>query len=65
MKRTPTSPRTSDNDVAVRIALMRETTEAAKSGVIRWEVRDRRLRAFFGVDDGSRAFDSERSSQGR
>ena len=62
---SPTTPRTSDSDAAVRIALMRETTEAATSGAIGWKVRDRRLRNFFRIGNASRAFDSDRSSEGR
>lgn len=60
MKTPPTSPNTSDADVAVRIALVREMTEAARNGVIGWSVRDHRLRAVFGIEDQSRAFDSSR-----
>ena len=56
----PTTPNTSDADVATRIALVREMTEAARNGVIAWKVRDRRLRGLFGVKDTSRAFDSSR-----
>ena len=56
----PPGPRTSDDEAAVRIALVREMTEAARAGAIRWEVRDRRLRALFGVRESSRAFDSTR-----
>jgi hypothetical protein len=60
MKTPPTSPNTSDADAAVRIALVREMTEAARSGVIAWNVRDHRLRAVFCVTENSRAFDSSR-----
>ncbi|HUG66958.1 MAG TPA: hypothetical protein VMM76_04350 [Pirellulaceae bacterium] len=60
MKTSPTNPNTSDADAAVRIALVREMTEAARSGVIGWSVRDRRLRALFRIDEKSRAFDSSR-----
>jgi hypothetical protein len=58
------SPRVPDSEVALRIALVRETTEAARSGAICWEARDRRLRAFFCVVDESRAFDSSRPCHG-
>ncbi len=60
MKPLPTSPNTSDADAAVRIALVREMTEAARSGAIGWSVRDRRLRALFCIESNSRAFDSSR-----
>jgi len=60
MKTTPIHPNTSDADLAVRIALVREMTEAARNGAIGWSVRDRRLRAVFRVDANSRAFDSSR-----
>lgn len=60
MKTPPTHPNTSDADAAVRIALVREMTEAARNGVIGWGVRDRRLRALFHIDENSRAFDSSR-----
>ncbi|MEO8499051.1 MAG: hypothetical protein ABI614_28640 [Planctomycetota bacterium] len=60
MKTPPTHPNTSDADAAVRIALVREMTEAARNGVVGWGVRDRRLRALFCVDENSRAFDSSR-----
>lgn len=56
----PTTPNTSDADVATRIALVREMTEAARNDVIPWRVRDRRLRELFGVKETSRAFDSTR-----
>ncbi|MDA1054390.1 MAG: hypothetical protein O3C40_28445 [Planctomycetota bacterium] len=56
----PTSPNTSDADVAVRIALVREMTEAARNGAIGWSVRDRRLRTLFRIHENSRAFDSSR-----
>ena len=60
MKNVPSSPRISDGEVALRIALVREMTEAARSGAIGWNVRDRRLRALFSVREDSRAFDSNR-----
>ena len=60
MMNTPTYPNASDADVAVRIALVREMTEAARSDVISWKVRDRRLRELFCVKESSRAFDSSR-----
>lgn len=60
MKTLPTSPNTSDADAAVRIALVREMTEAAQNGAIAWNVRDRRLRAVLGISENSRAFDSSR-----
>lgn len=60
MKARPTSPNTSDADAAVRIALVREMTEAARNGAIGWSVRDRRLRAVFSIAENSRAFDSSR-----
>jgi len=60
MKTPPTSPNTSDSDAAVRIALVRELTEAARNDVIAWRVRDRRLRVVFCISDYSRAFDSSR-----
>ncbi len=60
MKTPPTLPNTSDADAAVRIALVREMTEAARNGAIAWSVRDRRLRALFRIEDSSRAFDSSR-----
>lgn len=50
----------SDADAAVRIALVREMTEAARSGAVSWSVRDRRLRALFHIEENSRAFDSSR-----
>lgn len=56
----PTRPNTSDADVAVRIALVREMTEAARNGAIAWRVRDQRLRQLFCVQEASRAFDSSR-----
>ena len=64
MKNSPTTPRTSDSELAVRIALVREMTEAARAGVISWDVRDRRLRASFRVEDFSRAFDTRRPCHG-
>jgi hypothetical protein len=60
MKPSPTNPNTSDADAAVRIALVREMTEAARSGAVSWSVRDRRLRALFHIEENSRAFDSSR-----
>ena len=45
--KAPNSPNTSDADVAIRIASVREMTEAARDGVIGWRVRDRRLRELF------------------
>ena len=63
MKNTPTLPRMSDSDVATRIALVREMTEAARAGAICWDVRDRRLRNLFCVEEASRAFDSRRPCQ--
>jgi hypothetical protein len=60
MKTPPTSPNTSDADAAIRIALVREITEAARSDVIAWSVRDRRLRSVFCISDRSCAFDSSR-----
>ena len=60
MTNNPTAPRVADGEVAARIALVREMTEAARAGAIGWEVRDRRLRTLFGVREGSRAFDSRR-----
>ncbi len=56
----PNTPNTSDADVALRIALVREMTEAARSGAIGWSIRDRRLRAVFLIASNSRAFDSSR-----
>jgi len=56
--KAPTRTNTSDADAAVRIALVREMTEAARDGVIGWKVRDRRLRELFCVKETSRAFDS-------
>ena len=58
--KTSCSPNASDADVAARIALVHETTEAARNGVISWNVRDRRLRGLFTVKETSRAFDSLR-----
>ena len=60
MSGSPNSPRVPDSDAAVRIALVREMTEAARAGAIRWDVRDRRLRTLFCVAEDSRAFDSTR-----
>jgi hypothetical protein len=60
MKNLPGSPRISDSEVALRIALVREMTEAARTGAVGWHVRDRRLRTLFSVGDDSRAFDSRR-----
>ena len=60
MNPIPPSPRTSDSEVAMRIALVREMTEAAREGVICWAIRDRRLRTLFGVPETCRAFDSTR-----
>lgn len=65
MNGSPNSPRVADNDAAVRIALVREMTEAARAGAIRWDVRDRRLRKLFGVAERSRAFDSARPNYGQ
>lgn len=53
-------PNLPDADAAVRIAVVREMTEAARSGVIEWKVRDRRLRTLFQIKPSSRAFDSSR-----
>jgi hypothetical protein len=60
MKTIPTLPNAADADVAVRIALVREMTEAARNEAIAWSVRDRRLRALFRIEESSRAFDSSR-----
>lgn len=65
MDEIPTQPRTPDEEAALRIALVRETTEAAQAEVIGWDVRDRRLRSCFGISDESRAFDSSRPHYGR
>jgi hypothetical protein len=62
MKPHSNSPRVADSEAAVRIALVREMTEAARVGAIRWDVRDRRLRRLFCVAEASRAFDSTRPS---
>jgi hypothetical protein len=64
MNSRPNSPRISDSEVAMRLALVREMTEAARAGAIGWNVRDRRLRALFGVKEESRAFDSSRPCYG-
>ncbi len=64
MNESSNSPRTPDREVAVRIALVREMTEAARSGAIGWSVRDRRLRTLFCVHESSRAFDSTRPCYG-
>jgi hypothetical protein len=64
MKTNPGAPRIADSEAAVRIALVREMTEAAQAGVIGWDVRDRRLRMLFCVGDDSRAFDSKVPSRG-
>ena len=64
MKTSPSSPKIPDNEVAIRIALVREMTEAARVGAIRWAVRDRRLRTLFCVREASRAFDSTRPCYG-
>ncbi len=58
MSDVPSSPRIPDNELALRIALVREVTEAARSGAIGWSIRDRRLRSAFRVGENSRAFDS-------
>ena len=55
-----TPPNTSDADAAVRIAVVREVTEAARKGVIAWRVRDQRLRALFYIEAESPAFDTTR-----
>lgn len=60
MNDLPTGPKICDSELATRIALVREMTEAAREGVIGWDVRDRRLRSLFRVNQGSRAFDSRR-----
>jgi hypothetical protein len=65
MKSSSSDPSIPDSEVAVRIALVREMTEAAHAGAILWEVRDRRLRKLFCVPEQSRAFDSTRPSYGR
>ena len=62
MQPIPTTPRTPDSEAALRIAVVREMTEAARAGVIGWDVRDRRLRAFFEVRESSPAFNSRRPS---
>jgi hypothetical protein len=59
------NPTVPDSEAAMRIALVREMTEAARSGAIGWDVRDRRLRSLFCVSEKSRAFDSTRPSYGR
>ncbi len=64
MKTTTNSPRIPDSEVAMRIALVREMTEAARAGAICWDVRDRRLRALFCVREDSRAFDTTRPCYG-
>lgn len=65
MKNRPNDPSIPDSEVAMRIALVREMTEAARAGAIGWEIRDRRLRTLFCVHEESRAFDSTRPSYGR
>ncbi|MCH5376747.1 MAG: hypothetical protein JJ992_22505 [Planctomycetes bacterium] len=65
MKNSPSAPRIPDSELAMRIALVREMTEAAQAGVVGWEVRDRRLRMLFCIREDSRAFDSKRPSYGR
>jgi hypothetical protein len=65
MNSGPSNPSIPDSEIAVRIALVREMTEAAHAGAILWEVRDRRLRKLFRVPEKSRAFDSSRPSYGR
>ncbi len=65
MKINSSPPSVPDSELALRIALVREMTEAARAGVIGWEVRDRRLRTLFCVREESRAFDSTRPSYGR
>jgi hypothetical protein len=65
MKNSPNDPSIPDTEVAMRIALVREMTEAAHAGAIGWDVRDRRLRSLFCVQEDSRAFDSSRPSYGR
>lgn len=62
MENQPTRPRTPDSEVAARIALVREATEAAAAGAIHWQARDRRLRNLFRVRDTSRAFDRRHPS---
>lgn len=64
MNHNPTGPRIADAEVAARIALVREMTEAARSGAVSWDVRDRRLRSLFSVPPASRAFDSNRPTYG-
>jgi hypothetical protein len=59
------TPRIPDSELAMRIALVREMTEAARSGAVCWHVRDRRLRLLFDVGEGSRAFDSSRPCHGQ
>jgi len=65
MQTSSNTPRVPDPEVAVRIALVREMTEAARSGDIGWSIRDRRLRLLFGVPEESRAFDSTRPCYGK
>jgi hypothetical protein len=60
MQSSPNAPRIPDSEAAIRIALVREMTEAAREGSIAWDVRDRRLRSLFCVAESSRAFDSTR-----
>ncbi|MCA9120966.1 MAG: hypothetical protein H6822_31270 [Planctomycetaceae bacterium] len=56
-------PNISDAEAAVRIAVVREMTEAARQGVITWQVRDRRIRSLFCLDASSHAFDSTRPTK--
>ncbi|MCH5372437.1 MAG: hypothetical protein JJ992_00545 [Planctomycetes bacterium] len=65
MNHTSQSPRIPDSELAMRIALVREMTEAARSGAVCWHVRDRRLRTLFCIADRSRAFDSTRPCHGQ
>jgi hypothetical protein len=65
MKHTSQNPRISDSELAMRIALVREMTEAARAGAVCWHVRDRRLRNLFAIADSSRAFDSTRPCHGQ
>ncbi len=58
MSDVSSKPRVPDSELALRIALVREMTEAARSGAIGWGIRDRRLRSAFCVGENSRAFDS-------
>ena len=58
MSDVPSSPRIPDSELALRIALVQEMTEAARAGAIGWSIRDRRLRNAFHIGENSRAFDS-------